>query len=136
MEKKNSFLALALMPTNRVNGFVKQLPLDCQKHEALIYGIRCREEAFALETSSIEKLQIYMNTYPKDAAIRYYLPIKNEKGSAKICSFTLQFETEPQLYAVWCQCMKVVASLSAEELKILRFAIYEDVETKQVCFPL
>ena len=87
-----------------------------------------------MEAPAIEKLQELLSSYPKDAAVRYYLPIKNDKGKAKICTFTLQFEDVPQLYAVWCQCGKVVASLSADDLKILRFAIFEDLEAKQVCF--
>lgn len=133
MEKK-FFPAVVLMPTNRVSGFEKQIPSIFTKHVALISGIRCREEAFAIDAPSVEKLQELLTPYPKDAAIRYYLPIKNESGMAKVCTFTLQFEDEPQLYAVWCQCGKVVASLADEEVKMLRFAIYEDAEAKQVCF--
>ncbi len=132
--EKNVLPALVLMPTYRVSNFDKQLPSIFKKHTALISGIRCREEAMALEAPSVEKLQQVLTPYPKDAAIRYYLPVRNVEGVSKLCSFTLQFEEEPQLYAVWCQCSKVVSSLSDAEVKMLRFAIYEDIENRQVCF--
>ena len=134
MEKNNSFPALVLMPSNRVSGFLQQIPNIFQRHFALISGIRCREEAFALEALAVEKLQQLLSAYPKDAAVRYYLPIKNDDGKAKVCTFTLQFEEEPQIYAVWCQCCKVVATLSNAQVKMLRFAIFEDLAQKQVCF--
>ncbi len=134
MEKTNVFPAVVVMPSNRVHNFVKQIPNICEKHTALIWGIRCREEALALEAPSVDKLQQLLSDYPKNAAVRYYLPQKNDEGKAKLCTFTLQFEDEPQLYAVWCQCGKVVAGLNQDELKILRFAIFEDVKNKQVCF--
>lgn len=132
--EKNAFPALILMPTNRVSNFEKQLTSVFKKHMALISGIRCREEAIALEAPSVDKLQQILAQYPKDAAVRYYLPVRKEDGLSKLCTFTLQFEEEPQLYAVWCQCSKVVSSLSDAEVKMLRFAIFEDLEHRQVCF--
>lgn len=126
--------ALVLMPTNRVSNFEKQLPSIFNKHMALISGIRCREEAMAIESPSVEKLQQLLAPYPKDAAIKYYLPVRTDDGKAKLCTFTMQFEDEPQLYTVWYQCGKVVASLSDEEVKMLRFAIFENLEKKQICF--
>ncbi len=134
MENKNLFPAVVLMPTNRVQNFVKNVPNIFTRREALVFGIRCREEAMAIEAPSAEKLQQLLAPYPKDAAIKYYLPIKIDEGKAKLCTFTLQFEDEPQLYAVWCQCGKVVSSLSTNEIKMLRFAIFENLEAKQICF--
>lgn len=134
MENKSEFPALIVMPTNRVNGFVKIIPDAFRQHLALISGIRCREEALALEAPSYKQLLHLLEPYPKNAAVRYYLPVKNAKGTAKVCNFRFQFAETPQLYAVWGQCGKVVAGLSSAEARMLRFALFEDLEAKQVCF--
>ena len=134
MENKNLLSAVVWMPSNRVAGFEKQIPSDCKKHMALISGIRCREEAFVIQSQNLQSLLKLFEPYPKNAAIRFFLPMASEEASEKICSFTLQFEEEPQLYAVWCQCGKVVAGLSIEEVKMLRFSLWEDKENKQVHF--
>ncbi len=135
MENKNVFPAIVLMPSNRVNGFLAQMPVDCVNYVALVNGIRCREEAYAVfDLLSAEALHEYLKSFPKDAAVRYCYPAYNPEGKAKICSFTMQFDDDPQLYAVWCQCSKVVAGLSADDLKKLNFAIYEIPNKKQIRF--
>lgn len=135
MEKKKTFPAVVLMPTNRVKEFLSMLPAGYQPKPALTYGIRCREEAFALDDFAVEEnLENFLAGFPSTSAFRYFLPLNNLQGSAKVCYFSMQFASEPMFYTVWVQCSKVVATLSKSELKKLQFAIFENAAEKQVCF--
>lgn len=133
MEKKKISLALVRMPSNRVKNFVENLPKNVLPHEALFLGIRCREEALAFDAPN-EDLISYLESFPKYAAVGYYEIMENSEGSAKLCYFAMNFQNEPRFYEVWCQCSKIVAGLSVEDLKKLHFAIFVEEAEKRVCF--
>ncbi len=133
MEKDKFSVAVVRMPSNRVSGFLKDLPKNVSSHEALVYGIRCREEAFAFVNPKPE-LVAYLKNYPLYAAVRYCELKFNASAVSKVCHFDMKFVDEPQLCAVWCQCCKVIAGFSSEELKKLNFALYVNDEEKTVSF--
>lgn len=127
------FPAIVAMPSNRMSGFVKQIPEKCEKHVALVQGIRCREEALALcPVHSKECLRKFLKEFPENSAVRYYIPSDDDDGFDKICSFALNFDTEPQLYTAWSLCLEALSYLQDEEIKQLHFAVFEDEEAKQV----
>ena len=125
-------IAVALMPSNRVAGFLNTLPQGTRSYIALLFGMKCRQEAVAL-IGEEKEVQKYLASFPEDSAIRYYFPKENEKGRAKISRFVFSCK-ENMLYEMWQECCKICNSFSPQQLRKLNFALFSNEDSKQIYF--
>lgn len=136
------FVMIALLPSDAVRAFkgdVQAVCPDAKCYNALTYGIRCQQEAIAVELSgsNAEKADI-CNLLASSYQAEFPLVQAGKRDQPdKVCTF----RTKPRLYGagdalltMWERCQEACASLSDEARRQLNFSIYLDETANTVNF--
>ena len=136
------FVMTALLPGNSAEAFKRDVLAICPNakcYNALTYGIRCQQQAVAVELSGDFAQQV--NVYDLLAsAYRVEFPqtqpLKRDFAD-RVCTFSVTsrlHDSGDGLLAMWERCQKACASLSDEARQQLNFAIYVDEASNKAYF--
>lgn len=131
---KKKFVMIALLPSNTVEAFkgdVLAVCPDAKCYNALTYGIRCQQEAIAVELSGTNAEQAEIcNLLASDYHVEFPLvqPVQRD-SSDKVCTFSVpprSYGSGDSLLVMWDRCHKACAALTEEARRQLSFSIYLD----------
>ena len=136
------FVMIALLPSNEVKAFkaeVETVYPEAKYYNALTDGIRCRQEAVAVELpeDSLKKLYVYFQVSQRYSVEFPQVLPERKRLLDRVCTFCIDAGSDAacdDLLSMWERCSKAVARLSPEERQVLHFAIYADKMANTVNF--
>lgn len=128
------FVMIALLPSSAVEAFKSDVLAICPEakcYDALTEGIRCRQEAVAVELPENPALQLDVYHLLASAyKVEFPQVLPAKKGLAdRVCTFCIKARpsvAEDNLLSMWTRCDKAFARLQPESRSLLSFAIYAD----------